>query len=103
MLRARTVIGSLLTALVTTLTLAAVSCFYLMATSSGEVFRRTALFGGVIFESKKKPSGSLEATAGIDNIIPLVIIFVILSVFYVLFSIFYRSLKNRKLQLTQSR
>ena len=102
MLRTRTIIGSLLAALVTTLAIAAASCIYLMATSSGEVFRKTALFGGVVFESKRTRSGSIEATAGVDNAIPLVLIFILLSSFYVFFSMIYKSLKNRKIELTRS-
>lgn len=88
---------------VITLALAALSCLYLMARSSGEVFHDTALFGAVFFESKKKGNGALSVGAGVENYLPLIGIFVLVLLLTVATFMCYRWLRAYRAELLSSR
>ncbi|MFJ6944947.1 hypothetical protein ACISU4_09890 [Streptomyces wuyuanensis] len=71
----------------------------IFSTGNDEIVERSAFFGSVVFETVKKDSGALGITAGVDNPIPLVVLFVLLIVVLTMIQAIYRGLKERREQL----
>lgn len=96
----KTIVGAVIGGVVSTAVLAALSCLYLMAAAEGKDFHDTALFGGVFFSSGETEDGATTLGAGVENVVPLAVIALVLSAFYLVTASFYGQLVERKKQLT---
>lgn len=68
----------------------------MFSTGSDEYGERKAFFGAMVFETVKKDKGATGITFGIDNPVPIVILFLVLTVVLTLLHIIYRGLKQRR-------
>jgi hypothetical protein len=99
--RVKMIATCLLAGVATAFGMAALTCLYLMATSEGATFKRTALFGSVFFSSHQQADGSLNVGAGIENVVPLLVLAGVLGCFFMVVHGFYRGLVERKRRLTR--
>jgi len=74
-------INSLAASLVTTLIILTAS-FLILLFSSAELGRRTAYFGAVFFDSTPTSENTIGMEFGINNILPVIITFVVLAIGY---------------------
>ncbi|MCI3932696.1 hypothetical protein [Streptomyces sp. AN091965] len=63
---------------------------------------RKAFFGSMIFETVKQDDGALGITTGVENPVPLVILFLVLTAVLTMIQAIYRGLKQRREQLLEA-
>ncbi|MFJ6635229.1 hypothetical protein ACIQMR_28085 [Streptomyces sp. NPDC091376] len=71
----------------------------MFSTGSDEFGERKAFFGSMVFETVKMDNGNTGITTGIDNPVPIIVLFLVLTVIMVMIQIVYRGLKERRDQL----
>ncbi|MER5888022.1 hypothetical protein ABT160_29745 [Streptomyces sp. NPDC001941] len=71
----------------------------MFSTGTDEVVARHALFGAVVFETVKKDGGALGITTGVADPVPLVVLFLVLTVALLMIQVVHRGLKRRREQL----
>ncbi|WP_282697176.1 hypothetical protein [Streptomyces sp. CC208A] len=71
----------------------------MFSTGTDEIVERHAFFGAMVFETVKTDNGALGITAGVDNPLPLVVLFVVLIGVLTMIQAIYRGLKERREQL----
>ncbi|MGW0825509.1 hypothetical protein [Streptomyces sp. NPDC002845] len=71
----------------------------MFSTGSDEFVERKAFFGSMIFETVEKGDGATGITTGIDNPVPIIVLFLVLTVILTMVQIIYRGLKQRRDQL----
>ncbi|MCX4904272.1 hypothetical protein [Streptomyces sp. NBC_00878] len=71
----------------------------MFSTGGDEVGARTAFFGSMIFETVEKDNGATGITTGVENPVPLVVLFLVLTAVLVMIQAIYRGLKQRREQL----
>lgn len=71
----------------------------MFSTGSDEFGERKAFFGSMVFETVEKDNGATGITAGIDNPVPVILLFLVLTVILTTVQIIYRGLKERREQL----
>lgn len=71
----------------------------MFSTGSDDVGVHKAFFGSMVFETVEKANGATSITTGIDNPVPIIILFVVLTIVFTLMQIIYRRLKQRRDQL----
>lgn len=71
----------------------------MFSTGSDEFGERKAFFGSMVFETVKKDNGATGITTGIDNPVPVIALFLVLTVVLTMAQIIYRGLKQRREQL----
>lgn len=71
----------------------------MFSTGPDQIVERKALFGAMVFETVKKDNGALGITAGVDNPVPLLVLFLVLTLFLTVTAATYRGLKQRREQL----
>lgn len=71
----------------------------MFSTGPDQVVERKGFFGAMVFETTKKDNGALGITAGVENPVPLVVLFVALTLFLTVTYTIYRGLKQRREQL----
>ncbi|WP_432137074.1 hypothetical protein [Streptomyces sp. bgisy154] len=71
----------------------------MFSTGSDDVGVRKAFFGSLVFETVEKTNGATSITTGIDNPVPIVILFVVLTIVFTMMQIIYRGLKQRRDEL----
>lgn len=100
MFKARSVVTSAVGAALLTLVTVAMTLLALMfSTDTDEIVERTAFFGSMIFETVEKDNGALGVTAGVENPVPLIILFLVLTAVLTMIQTIYRGLKQRREQL----
>jgi hypothetical protein len=100
MLKARSVVTAAIgAALLTLVTVAATLLALMFSTGSDDVGERTAFFGAMVFETVDKANGATSITIGIDNPIPVIALFLVLTIALTMAQIIYRGLKQRRDQL----
>lgn len=88
--------AALLTLVIATLTL-----LYLMFSSGDGDARREALFGALMFESRDAADGTTSVTVGVENPVPLIVLFIVLAVMLTVIQLTYRVLKQYRQQLLE--
>lgn len=63
--------------------------------NSGDV-HRTGLFGALKFDAVERSDGVVDITAGVDDPVPIIIIFAVLAVQFALIQVLFRGLKQRR-------
>lgn len=71
----------------------------MFSTGSDDVGERKAFFGSMVFETVEKANGATGITMGIDNPIPVIALFLVLTVVLTMAQLIYRGLKQRRDQL----
>ncbi|MFF0745892.1 hypothetical protein ACFYVL_36420 [Streptomyces sp. NPDC004111] len=71
----------------------------MFSTGTDEIVDRQAFFGSLVFQTVKKDNGALGVTMGVENPLPLVVLFLVLTVVLTLVQVSYRVLKQRREQL----
>ncbi|MEW2632405.1 hypothetical protein AB0903_12270 [Streptomyces sp. NPDC048389] len=71
----------------------------MFSTGSDEFGERKAFFGSMVFETVEKDNGATGITLGIDNPVPIVLLFLVLTAILTIVQIIYRELKQRRDQL----
>ncbi|MEU6084996.1 hypothetical protein [Streptomyces sp. NPDC047108] len=71
----------------------------MFSTGSDEIVERKAFFGSMVFETEKKDNGALGMTTGVDNPVPLIVLFLVLTIVLTVIQTIYRGLKQRREQL----
>lgn len=71
----------------------------MFSTGPDEIVERKAFFGSMIFKTVAKDDGALGITTGVENPVPLIILFLVLTVVFVMIQAIYRGLKQRREQL----
>lgn len=71
----------------------------MFSTGRDEFGERKAFFGSMVFETVKMDNGNTGVTTGIDNPVPVIVLFLVLTVILVMVQIVYRGLKERRDQL----
>ncbi|WP_405598163.1 hypothetical protein OG741_15485 [Streptomyces sp. NBC_01410] len=71
----------------------------MFSTGSDEFGERKAFFGSLVFETVEKDNGATGITTGIDNPVPIIVLFLVLTVILTMVQIIYRGLKQRRDQL----
>ena len=86
-----------------TLVIATVTLLYLMFSSDDGDVRREALLGALMFESRDAADGSTSVTVGVENPVPLIVMFFVLAVMLTVIQLTYRALKHYRQQLLEDR
>ena len=71
----------------------------MFSTGADEIVERKAFFGSMIFETVEKDNGALGITTGVENPVPLIVLFLVLTAVLVMIQTIYRGLKQRREQL----
>ncbi|WKK26998.1 hypothetical protein QZH56_16235 [Streptomyces olivoreticuli] len=71
----------------------------MFSTGTDEVVERKAFFGSLVFETVKKDDGALGITTGVENPVPIVVLFLVLTAVLTMIQASYRGLKERREQL----
>jgi len=78
----------------------AVTLLYLMfSTGRDEFGERKAFFGSLVFETMEKSNGATAITAGVDDPVPIIILFLALTAIFTMIQIIYQGLRQRRDQL----
>jgi hypothetical protein len=97
-------VGTALTlGLILTMALTVTSLIGVMFTTHPGDPRAYALFGAVFFEVREKTDGALDIGVGLENVIPVVVTFIVLSAFVLAVSVCLAALRRYKRSLTGSR
>ena len=100
MLKARSVVKAAIgAALLTLVTVVATLLALMFSTDSDDVGEKKAFFGSMVFETVEKTNGATSITTGVDNPLPIIALFLVLTVTLTLAQIIYRGLKQRRDQL----
>ncbi|UGY93376.1 hypothetical protein [Streptomyces gobiensis] len=100
MFKARSVVKPAIGAALLTLGVIAVTLLTLMfSTGTDEIVKRKALFGALIFETVEKDNGALSITTGVENPVPLIVLFLVLTTILMMTQAIYRGRKQRREQL----
>ncbi|MFD4575176.1 hypothetical protein ACFWNK_25315 [Streptomyces sp. NPDC058417] len=75
----------------------------MFSTGSDEVGERKAFFGSMVFETVEKDNGATGITTGVDNPVPIIVLFLVLTVVLTMIQIIYRGLKERRDQLLREK
>ncbi|WP_119290334.1 hypothetical protein [Streptomyces sp. YIM 130001] len=79
--------------------MAATLLVLMFSTDTDEVVERKAFFGSLVFETVKKKDGAMGVTTGVDNPVPIVLLFVVLTLVLAMIHVIYQGLKQRREQL----
>ncbi|NJQ01888.1 hypothetical protein [Streptomyces zingiberis] len=71
----------------------------MFSTGPDEIVEKKAFFGSMVFETVEKDNGALGITAGVDNPVPLILLFLVLTVVLTVIQAIYGGLKQRREQL----
>lgn len=83
-----------------TLVTVAVTLLILMFSSGTDsTVERKAFFGSMTFEAVEKDNGVLGVTAGVENPVPLIVLFLVLTAVLTMIQTIYGGLKQRREQL----
>jgi hypothetical protein len=103
MKRSITLVSLAFGSLVLTLTGATVAILYLMFTTPDDNIRKEGLFGSVFFQTRTPvPDGATHLSVGINNPVPLIIIWVVVFGFLLLVARMYNQLKQHRENLLAS-
>ncbi len=83
--------------------LSTATLLYLMFSSDDGDARREAFFGSLMFESREVADGSTSVTVGVENPLPLVVLFLVLAAMLTGIQLTYRALKQYRQQLLDER
>jgi hypothetical protein len=75
----------------------------LMFSTDPEDGRREAFFGALMFESTEQPDGTTSVVTGVENLVPLIVLFVVLAVVLGFIQVTYRTLKQYREHLLEER
>lgn len=75
------------------------SLIFVMFTSGKTLGRHLGLFGSIFFESKETSKGSILITFGLNNYIPVLLLFASMAIICFIFQIIYSRLKIYKANL----
>ncbi len=64
---------------------------------------RRAFFGSLMFSTKEQADGSTAITAGVDDPVPLIVLFVVLAIALTFIQLTYRALKVHRQRLLEER
>lgn len=81
--------------------IATATLLYLMFSSDDGDVRREAFFGALMFESRDAADGSTSVTVGVENLVPLLALFVVLAVMLTVIQLTYRALKQYRQHLLE--
>lgn len=95
------VVNSTAGAALLTLVFATLTLLYLMFSSDDGDVRRETFFGALMFESRDAADGSTSVTVGVENPVPLVVLFVVLAIMLTVIQLMYRALKQYRQQLLE--
>lgn len=73
--------------------------FTMFSTPGSEPGRRTTLFGGLFFEVRDGASGAVEMGFGVENFVPILLVFLISAVLVLAFQIALRFLQEYRSSL----
>lgn len=79
--------------------MAATLLVLMFSTGSDEFGERKAFFGSMVFETVEKDNGATGITTGIDDPVPILLLFLVLTVVLTVVQIIHRGLKQRRDQL----
>lgn len=82
---------------------ATLTLLYLMFSSDDGDVRREAFFGALSFESRDAADGTTSVTVGVENPVPLIVLFIVLAVMLTVIQLTYRALKHYRQQLLEHR
>ncbi len=100
MLKAQLVVKAAIGSALLTLAIVAVTLLYLMfSTGRDEFGERKAFFGSLVFETVEKGNGVTGITTGVDDPIPIIILFLVITLLFTMVQFIYRGLKQRRDQL----
>jgi hypothetical protein len=71
----------------------------MFSTGDDAAVERKGFFGSMIFQTVEKNDGALGITAGVENPVPLIVLFLVLTAVLTLIQTIYRGLKKRREQL----
>ncbi|WP_128554900.1 hypothetical protein [Streptomyces triticagri] len=71
----------------------------MFSTGTDEIVERKAFFGSLVFETVKKKDGAMGVTTGVENPVPIVVLFVVLTLVLLMISAIYQGLKQRRAEL----
>ncbi|MFI7357543.1 hypothetical protein ACIBTP_26920 [Streptomyces avidinii] len=71
----------------------------MFSTGTDEIVEKKAFFGSMIFETVKKDNGALGITTGVENPVPLIVLFLVITAVLAMIKATYRGLKQRREQL----
>ncbi|MFJ5231070.1 hypothetical protein ACIQBJ_14395 [Kitasatospora sp. NPDC088391] len=102
MFEARSVVRAAAGAALLTLVTAAGTLLVLMFSTDGDDYgAHRGLFGAMVFETVQRANGATGITAGVDDPVPLLVLFLVLSFVLLLVQFFFRELRQRREQLLQ--
>lgn len=81
------------------MTVAGTLLVLMFSTGTDEFGERKAFFGSMVFETVEKENGATGITTGVDNPIPIIVLFLVLTVVLTMVQVVYRGLKQRREQL----
>lgn len=83
-----------------TFSIAAAILLTLVFTSGSEnTLERRAFFGSMMFKTVELDNGALDVTAGVENPLPLFVLFLVLTAVLTMIQAIYQGLKQRRDQL----
>jgi hypothetical protein len=101
--KAKLIINAMLGAIMTTLVILTIS-FIIMLFGSGEEGMRTTYFNTLFFQSETEKDGTLDINFGLTKgYLPIFITIIILFLFYIMITGFYKTLNTRKQKLKDVR
>ncbi|MFI6859494.1 hypothetical protein ACIBKZ_06230 [Streptomyces sp. NPDC050421] len=71
----------------------------MFSTGTDEIVDRKVFFGSMMFQTVKKDDGALGITTGVENPIPLIVLFLVITGVLVMIQTIYRGLKQRREEL----
>lgn len=71
----------------------------MFSTGPDEIVEQTAFFGSMVFETEAKDTGALGITMGVEDPVPLVVLFLALTAALTTIRAVYGGLKRRREQL----
>ena len=83
--------------------IATLTLLYLMFSSDDGDVRREAFFSALMFESRDAADGTTSVTVGVENPVPLIVLFIVLAVMLTVIQLTYRALKHYRQQLLEHR
>ena len=97
------IVNSIAGAALLTMVAAVATLLALMFTGDDTSGRREAFFGSLMFESIDRSDGATSITAGVEDPVPLVVLFVVLAITLAVIQLTYRFLRSYRDHLRQER
>ncbi len=93
------IINSIIAAFVATLITLTGAFLYMLFNGGGEVGKRTIFFKALFFDNVEKKDGTVKLNFGVENFTPIIIVFAVYVVIFIVFFQIYNMLKNKQDQL----